>query len=185
MFEREFSDFHSASRLKEALELVRANSFGNVWLVGGAVYRAIANRLYGIEMKEADFDFIVEGVKNELKLSNGFTLKTNRFGNPKFVGEISIDFVPLANVYSIVHNQLDPKIENFLINVPLTVQSIAYDLDNERIVGDVGAQSLRDRTVAVNNFYFAEYAANKKGISVSEMIEKKASSLGFHAICPS
>ena len=47
-------------RYYEALCVARLNSCGGLWLIGGAVYRCIAQVLYGIPQHIADFDFIIE-----------------------------------------------------------------------------------------------------------------------------
>ena len=57
------------SKYKEAKEIVLLNSSGDIWLVGGRVYRNLANILYGILIpKSTDFDFIIETQNQEIFL---------------------------------------------------------------------------------------------------------------------
>ncbi|HLD05561.1 MAG TPA: hypothetical protein VJG90_07610 [Candidatus Nanoarchaeia archaeon] len=44
---------------EEALEIVRKNSTGKIWIIGGFVARNIAYQLYGHPEPNSDFDFIV------------------------------------------------------------------------------------------------------------------------------
>ncbi|HII15229.1 MAG TPA: hypothetical protein HA362_02855, partial [Nanoarchaeota archaeon] len=70
----------------EGLDIAKANSSGRMWLVGGAVYRSIANRLYGTPLPDkTDLDFAVESAAEEFKLPGGWELKTTRLGGPRFV----------------------------------------------------------------------------------------------------
>lgn len=171
------------SQLREALEIVKSNSSGKIWLIGGFVYRTIASQLYGIPKPEVDFDFIVENAVEHFTLPKDWSVQQNRFGNPKLVnGNNSIDYVPLDKVYSITSRALPPTIENYLSGVPLTVQSLAYDIYENKVMGDIGIDALKRRVVEINNLHFAEYAASKKGISVDEMIKRKAGSLRFMAV---
>ncbi len=170
-------------RLNEVLEIVKSNSSGKIWLIGGFVYRTIASQLYGIPKPEVDFDFIVEKTTEHFTLPKDWSVQQNRFGNPKLVHENNnIDYVPLDKVYSITSRNLPPTIENFLVGVPLTIQSIAYDVYENQIIGEMGIDALRRRVIEVNDIHFAQYAASKKGISVEEMIKRKADSMRFMAV---
>ena len=169
----------------EALKIVKRNSSGKIWLIGGFVYRTIAGQLYGLPKPEVDLDFVVEYSLFDFDLPSGWRADKNRFGNPKLVnGKKQIDYVPLGNIYSILQRQIEPTIENYLTGVPLTVQSVAYDVNENRIIGEIGIDALQRRVVEVNDLLFAEYAANKKNKSLQAMIEDKADGLGFTPIFP-
>lgn len=166
----------------EALEIVERNSSGNIWLIGGLVYRNLAHILYDVEKPETDYDFIVEKPK-KIVLPSNWKLKKNRYDGPKFVGEkFNIDFIPLSSVHSILRRKLDFTFENYLTGTPLTIQSIGYSIDDKKILGDVGLRALLDRTVGVNNLEQAEIYSFKKGRSIEEIIRRKAESLGFRAL---
>ena len=126
---------------------------------------------------------LVENTVNHFTLSGEWGIQQNRFDTPKFVcGNNSIDYVPLNKVYSITSRNLSPTIENFLTGVPLTIQYIAYDVYENKVIGEIGIDALRRRVIEINDVHFAEYAARKKGISVEEMVKKKAESMGFMAV---
>jgi len=171
----------------EALSIVRMNSLGNVWLIGGSVYRTIASQLYGIQKPDVDFDFIIEkptSVK-DFNLPEKWTVSANRFGNPKLIGPTqNIDFVPLKNIYSIKHRNLESSIDVYLTGVPLTIQSIAYDVTKNKVIGNIGMLALRNKVVEVNDLYYAQYCVLKKGKSLNEYIHEKADGLNFTAIYP-
>jgi hypothetical protein len=172
---------------EEALSIVKANSFENVWLIGGSVYRTIASQLYGISKPDMDFDFIIErpiSVK-DFNLPEKWTVSANRFGNPKLIGPTqNIDFVPLKNVYSIKHRHLKPSIDAYLIGVPLTVQSIVFDVRKNIIIGNIGIRALEMKLVEVNDIHYAKYASAKKGTLLREYISKYARELDFIPVYP-
>lgn len=169
----------------EASDIVKKNSFGKAWLIGGFVYRTIASQLYGLPKPDVDLDFIVENHVSDFDLPDGWAVNLNRYGNPKFVyGKKQIDFVPLKNIYSILQRNLEPTIENYLTGVPFTIQSIAFDVYDCLIIGEVGIAALKKRIVEVNNLSNAKYSAQKKNKALTVLIQEKADSLGFSAIFP-
>ena len=179
------SAINNCDQYAESLEIIRKNSLGKIWLIGGTVYRTIVSQLYGTQKPETDLDFIVEKPVEKFDLPFGWYVRENRFGNAKFInGAKQIDYVPLKTIFSICQRNIEPSIENYLSGVPINVQAMAYDVDTEKIIGDVGIEALLQGVVAVNNLYFAEYAANKKGKPVNAMIQEKADSLGFKPIFP-
>jgi len=164
----------------EAVDIVRRNSKGKLWLIGSFVYGTLAHILYDSKAPKADFDFVVEKPVLNFVLPQGWKVSMSRFWNPKFTkGDKSIDYVPLENVYSICSRKLKPTIENYLKGVPMTVQSIAFDVNESRIIGDVGIYAVTHKTVRVHNLEFAIYAAQKKNIPLDQMIQRKAAELGF------
>lgn len=169
---------------QEAIDVVRQNSIGNFWLVGGFVYRTLAHKMYGAPKPVVDLDFVVETPVKRPFLPCGWTMGINGFGNPKFVnGGRSIDYVPLEKVFSIRHRRLKPTMANFFSGVPLNVQSIAYDVNANQVIGETGIDGVVGQYVAVYDLFFAEYAAKKKRKTVEQMLREKAESLGFRAVC--
>lgn len=164
----------------QAVEIIRRNSSGNIWLIGGFVYRTIANQFYGAPKPQVDLDFIIEKTVKEFNLPRGWIVSENRFGNPKFVsGSKQIDYVPLDNIYSIRSRGLEPTIGNFLTGAPLNIQSIAFDVLGNELIGGIGLRAMANKIVKVLDIDFANYAAQKKGKTLRAYIQEKADSLGF------
>lgn len=165
----------------EALALVRANSTGKIYLIGSSIFKTLTKDIYGIETSDNDFDFIVEGIKNEWDLPKGWTVSKNRFGNPKLVfNEKQIDIVPINNIQAIESRGAPRTIESFLKFVPLNIQAFAFDIGSEKILGSEGIKALEEKVVRVNDKEYAKIASNKKGFkSVKDFIDKKAKELGF------
>ena len=136
---------------QEAVRIVRANSYGKIWLIGGFLYRTLASQLYGVKKPSKDFDFIVERAEHKLILPESWKVTVNRFGNPKFVGTFEIDFVTLNRVHSIMRRGVEPNIQNFLNGVPLNIHSLVYDVDNEEVIGNIGISALERKVVSVCN----------------------------------
>ena len=165
---------------EEAMEIVMSNSDGNVWLIGGMVYRGIAHELYGTDLPKVDFDFVVEKPKESYVLPNDWTVLQNSYGNPKFTnGTYEIDFVPLASVFSITRRKITPTFENFLTGTPLNIQSIAYCVKKGTVVGDIGINGIRDKVIRVNDPEEAIVYARLKGKSLEDIMLEKANQLGF------
>ena len=99
-------------------------------------------------------------------------------------GKVEIDYIPLDKIYSIIKRKMTPKIENYLSGVPLKIAAIAYDVKRGKLVDGGGLEAIKNRKVAVNNFFFANIAARKKGLTLREFILKKAASLNFTPTFP-
>ena len=165
---------------EEALEVVKANSRGFVYLIGGFLYRNIAHELYGTPKPEMDMDFIVEERQPEIRLPLGWGLQKNRFGNPKMTSSRgNIDIVPIHTVYQIETRGLEPTIWNFLAGTPLTNQAIAYDVNEGIVIGDSGIRALLDKTVGINDMDSIRNVAKKEEVTTDDYIAEKAKSLGF------
>jgi hypothetical protein len=93
-----------------------------------------------------------------------------------------IDFIPLESVVSIVRRKLKPKIGNFLTGTPLTIQSIAYNIKNKKIIGKMGLQALTEKTIAPNNKEQLKIYADRKHTTVRNIILEKALDLNFKPI---
>jgi len=169
----------------EASKIIERNSSGRIWLVGGLVYRTIANQLYGSPKPEMDLDFVVERAVETFHLPSGWTVERNSYGNPKLKkGRGKIDYIPLRNVLSIHRRGLKPTIKNFLTGVPLTIQSLAYDIQAKGVIGEIGIDALQRKVVEVNDLHSAEQIAQTKCMPLDEIIKTKAEELGFRPIFP-
>lgn len=169
---------------QEIMDIIQDNSCGDFWLIGGFVYRSIANKLYGIKKPMVDLDFIVEKPIEKIVFPDSWSRTVNRYGNLKFIKNdgMEIDFVPLENVHSIIRRGLSASIENFLTGTPLNIQSIAYDVKNKIIKGDIGTKAIAEQIVAVNDLEQAKIYSARKGKLINNIIQEKASSLGFKPI---
>ena len=164
----------------EALDIVKNNSQGKIWIIGGFVYRNIINKLYGTKLPEIDIDFIVEKINSKFELSKDYKLEINSFGNTKILKDkMQIDIVPLDNISYIKSKNLEPNILNYLKGTPLNIQSIAFDLDYKILIGDLGIESIKNKIIKINNLEFAKIAARKKNKTLEQYIKEKVGSLKF------
>jgi hypothetical protein len=167
---------------RQASTIINACSQGRKWLIGGFVFRNIARVLYGVPCQGIDLDFIVEEPQT-LACPPSWRVSQNSYGNPKLIGpNFNIDFIPLTNISFIKQRKLSPTFENFLTGTPLTVQSIAYDMVERRVVGNIGITALSSRTVAINNQEQAELSAQLRGVTVKQLVDRMATSLSFQAL---
>lgn len=165
----------------DSLKIVRQNSAGAIWLIGSGVYKILLSALYGRTFRVKDWDFIVEKVSAPLKLENDWELAETKHGNPKLKrSDFVIDLISLDNIHSIKERSIEPSIENYLSGVPLTIQSIAFDISANKLLGDVGVQSILQRTVGVNNEAEYNYAAGIYGDRYS--VKHYADALGLRVV---
>lgn len=170
------------------VEIARANSTGDLWVIGGFVYRHLAAELFHSKVFPSDIDFVASGPKpKKLHIPRGWDVNLNHYGTPKFKyssqrNRYSIDVSSMIGWDSIVRRNLQPTIENVLTGTPLTIQSIAYNVETEEIVGDIGINAILCKEVRVNNQIQADYYSMSRNISLGEFVKKKASSVGFTPI---
>jgi hypothetical protein len=72
-----------------------------------------------------------------------------------------------------------PTIENFIKHTPLTIQSIAYDIYEDKIIGEKGIQALLMKEVDINHTPQAEFYAQRKNKSLEQIILEKIKELNF------
>ncbi len=167
----------------EVLSIVKNNSQGNVYLIGGSVSRVLANELFGGTLLSHDFDFVVDKLNSDLTVPNGWDVSYQKFNNPTFKnGELEIDIFPLSDYSYIKQNNLKPTIENFLAGVPFSIQSMAFDIKKNILLGVDGIIALKNKTIGVHNEYSAREVAKRKNVSINQRMMTKAKSMGFDII---
>ncbi|MFH0870755.1 MAG: hypothetical protein V1866_06905 [archaeon] len=168
---------------RESLELVKANSEGRIWLIGGIVSRILISEIYHAGQPEHDYDFLVEKLRPNLKIPDGWSVENKKHGNPTFLrGNLEVDIFPITTSDHIKQNRLSPTIDNFFKGAPFTIQALAYDIASSQLIGEVGIDALKKREYKVNNLEEARRMAESKGITVNDRIKKKAKSLGLTPI---
>jgi len=181
-------DYHSEGFLKwsendgdyqAALRIVKNNSEGRIWLIGGAVYRTL---LFGDCDQAKDFDFIADYVRDDCDLfvPEGYSISRTGMGGLRlYSSNDSIDIVTLKDVFQIKSRGLEPSIKNYLSGVPLNIQSIVWDVGRRQIRGEIGIKAIGDRVLRVNDLEMAMNRAISKGMSIKQMLEEKAMELDF------
>ena len=168
---------------RDAVSIVRDNSEGNIFLVGGTVSRTLVSEIYGERRQGQDFDFVVDVLHEDLKVPDGWEVTNHKFGNPTFKkGGIEVDVFPLSDQRHIKDNELEPTIENFLEGVPFSIQALVFDVKRERLIGEDGIRALMDRKFEVHNVESAKDIAKRKGVSIDEVMMRKAVSMGFEVV---
>lgn len=174
---------HTLPGYELALDIAQKNTRGNLWLIGGTVSRVLVQELYNIPAKDFDYDFLCDELVNPLIIPPGWTVSHEKFGNPTFVKEsMEVDVWPLSTQDYVKENNLSPTIDNFLKGVPFTVQALVFDVKQKMLVGDVGIESIINRTFSVNNLQSARNLAARKGTSIDVRMRKTADSMGMKII---
>lgn len=179
MLEEKFKTYLKDPVFLEVLDLVKQNSKGKIWVIGGFLYKNLKNILYGGEIYNGDIDFIVEERNDVLKSVNGWEIQTNNYGSQNYVRDSNkMSFTGIGKAVR-VSGLENPTIEKFIEETPLNIQSIAYDLVDNKIVGEKGIGALKNRTVKINNKEQADYYAKRKGRELEEIMKEKAKELEF------
>jgi len=167
----------------EASRIVRSNSQGKIWLIGGTVSRSIIKAIYGHQKVQHDLDFLVEKLNNKLVIPKNWKIAKNRFDNPKLIkGNTEVDIVPLESAEYITENKLKPSIKHFLAGTPLDIQSLAFDINKGKLVGSLGIKALQKKEVRINNSKRFLAKAKRKGLTPEELLQHTAKSLGFKPV---
>lgn len=168
---------------QEVLKIVKANTKGKIWLIGGTVSRSIIKSIYGHSQPKHDLDFLVEGLNDKLITPKGWKISKNRFGNPRLIkGKLEVDIVPLKIAEYIVENKLKSSIKNFLAGTPIDIQALAFDIHNEKLIGPLGIKALQRKEVRINNYKRFSAKAKRKGLTPQELLQQKAKNLWFKAV---
>ncbi len=188
--------FEKNENFLDAISIVRQNSDGGkTWVVGGLVFRNIVGALDPTNQENIfDFDFIIEKEINKGKLivPKGWGLIETHFGDPRLVkGNMQIDIWSLNKAIdpgdkgAIENMTTNEKLESYFRRVPLTIQAIAYDVENKKIIGEKGIKAIKDKLIEVNKPEECLSFCKARKISVRNFISKKAKDLNFKAIYPS
>ena len=173
------------NEIPEILDIARRNSQGRVWIIGGFVYRGIIEKIYGHlpPVQGTDVDFLLEfNPKGDLVyIPEGWTQKTTGYNNIRLVrGETEIDLNYLGSFHSIQARGFPADIKHFFTGTPLNVQSIAYELTQQQVIGPEGIKAIRKKFVKINNLKEAEYELQGTGKGIDDLvIEKAATELNF------
>jgi len=174
--------------LRTGLEAIRKAYDKKIWLVGGFISDKAIQRLYGDATPcPKDVNLMLDRILDLGMIATPpgwYRTKTN-FGNLRFKKEsdqIDIWCLPGMKATGLPGHEL--TIEEYLDRVPLTIQSLAYDLEEGRILGSVGIDSIAERTVGVLSAIDAQEAASKRGQTIEQYLQIKAKKIGFYAELP-
>ena len=156
-------------------------SKGEVWLVGGFLYKRIVYDLYHRAISlPADIDFVVEEHERNGVFREGWAETKNMYGNPRYTKPgLVVDVMELRHIHSIVRRGVSPTIESYLSGVPLTMQSVAFQIQSKELIGEVGLSALEEQMVRVYNQEEAEDMAMRLRMTVAQYAGMKAAEVGF------
>jgi hypothetical protein len=188
----------------QVLEMLLGNTYGKIWMVGGSVASIIVKciqspgytptfdewNLYSLgDFPFRDFDFIVEEFRTDFRVASGWKKQTNTFGGIKLVRKspfrgqtIRIDIWKLLKHDPCRRRNLPYNMENVLRLTPLTIQSIAVDLQEARLIGDIGLNAIQSQTVGVNHLEEVENYSRVYRTTVEEYVRRKAREYNFTPI---
>lgn len=170
----------------EVLGLVQKNSTGRIWLIGGFLYKNLANILYGTGKYSYDIDFLVENRQDNLVDVSGWNIEQNNYGVKNYVRDTNkTSFTDLHKVIRISNPKAPKNIKEFMTNTPFNIQAISYSFEDQKIIGEKGILALKNRIISVNDISQAQYYAIRKGKKLTDIIVEKANELNFKYKLPS
>ncbi len=167
------------SPLKDFLSVIENERF---YIVGGYISSLAISKIYGIERPKTDLDILFKEKTdlNLIKTPTGWKRTLSTLGNFRLVnGEHQIDIWDLTTTKHILELGLEPTIESYLSIVPFTLQSLVYDFESRKVIGDIGLNAIHTQTVGVNNLSNAEPYYAKFRMSVNEAMQKFAAKYNF------
>lgn len=171
-----------SNRYKEAREIARRNSEGGLWLMGRFFYGNLLDEIHGEGTSDEDFegdiDFIAEKpVHEKFYIPKGWEFHMNiNYANPYFErGKEKIDLNYLVNFVGVRY----ANISNFLAGRPLNIYTIVFDCISQEVIGKTaGVRAMNDKIIKINNYEAAKDDAKRKGITIEELLIKKAENIG-------
>lgn len=176
---KEFTPHLKDQVFLEVLDLVKQNSKGKIWIIGGFLYKNLASALCGGKIYNYDIDFIVEEKNDVLKEVSGWQIQINNYGSQNYVrNDNKMSFTDIRKAIR-VSGLKNPTIKKFIEETPFNIQSIAYDINQNKVIGEKGIEALKSRIVKINNREQADFYAKRKGRKVEEIMKEKAKELNF------
>ncbi len=139
----------------ESLFLSRFKSSNwKLYLQGGMVRDSAIQVLTGIKIPTSDLDFVVEGCPSQEHLRNalvGFEVVQNSFGGFKVkFGGLSIDLWRIENHLGIGDSTSKLGVVGLLGSVTTSMDAIAFDVFNERVIDHGCVNSIKLRIIDLN-----------------------------------
>ncbi len=159
---------------KEIIEIINQVADGDIFLVGGFIYRTLISNIYQRDAGKSDLDFVVIGKIKEKELSRFEEhSKHNKYEGFRVSHRgLNIDICEMKSQYHIKKHNLQPTLKNYFDCVPLTIQAIAFDIKNNVILEQNAFDAIIRQEVIINNTLIDSDWLNKKAT-------KKAEELGF------
>jgi len=182
-FETQFKQFLvSNPQYLEARQLFDLNPAKNHWLGGGFIYRNLLRITHDWQVPDADLDVLIDTGKTHkepLNLPLGWTESETAFGCPKLLTTTGrqIDYIYLDKVVDLRISKLDYTVENFLTITPLTIQSVAYNIEQQKLIGSLGIEAIANKEIKINFPMRARFAALRRKMTMLEYLQSRADAL--------
>ena len=166
-----------------ALEAIGEVYNGKLWVVGGFISSLVIPLIHGYEVSHyTDLDILLAQTVDleRINMPGEWTKERTFFGYPRFSKEQDqVDIWCLPDMGVIRDRGLEHTIHSYLRTVPLTTQSLAYDIEEGKIYDDVGFRALETRMVGVNDLGELRNALKRSG---EGYLQRKAKKLKFASV---
>jgi hypothetical protein len=184
---------------EEIYDIACHNSKGPVWLVGGKVYRTLAEILFknNAGSKECDFDFLTSKATFFTHVPKRWRRATSDYSDCCSLYDVTKQSVgyrfheagtptrtfDLITFKKAIAAGKPASLEGYFESVPHTVQAIALDIKNQCLLGP-GKTEVMLRVVRINNKLEAIKQAKRLGSCIDCQLKQRIESLGFNPIRP-
>lgn len=193
-FRRSLEDFPLRDKI---FQIARENSYGSrTAIIGGFVYSGIARALYNQipaprQSDKIDIDIVIEekigGENNRLRVPKKWRVTQTKYGVSLRRDNVNVDLNYLEGFHAL-QQRSNPKLEDIFPLTPLNVQAIFYDINEEKVVGDMGIEAIEKKEVRVNNSFEAQRLVDiirkNRGekFTLDDLVQEKAERLGFNPV---
>ncbi len=169
-----FSRIVDEQKLTEIFDVINRITEGKTYLVGSFLFSSIASKMKGAEFSHDTLTFLTDGI-GKVDVPYDWKVERTRRGSIKFTTPKYTIFVKeLKDHPYLRYRSLPATIESYLDLVPLTIQSLAYDLQEQTLRGREGMKSLLSGEVGINNHSMATRLQEKVA-----KVRNSCSDLGF------
>jgi hypothetical protein len=145
---------HNIFKKNYFMKLV-SNASKNCFLAGSYLSSALVEQLYETKTIPSDIDFLVGEIDLKKLPKDWVVTKHNpkwlngRYGYKIKTNSEDIDILLFDQHYESQNHK--PGINSFLETAPISIQSIAFDLNKLRLIGNIGIKSIIEKRLWFNN----------------------------------
>lgn len=157
---------------------------GPRYVIGSFIYKKLIKALYRLDLTEPkEINYLVSRhrSKDTFTLPERWKLKYEK-GNPFIYShdDRKLTISTLSSFHFIRNGQRSESIGSYLGCVPFNINSIAFDLQSNRIIGKAGIEAISERILRVSNMEAARHYVKKNKIDkLDEHLREKAETLGL------
>ncbi|MFC1989729.1 hypothetical protein ACFLVW_04130 [Chloroflexota bacterium] len=166
----------SSPKLKKLISQI--NNHAEIFVFGGWCRDKIHIHKHGAVIASSDIDLIIDGVIPVSVLNEAIR---NHFGGFRLNLESTsqfVDFWPLNQTYAFREGFFAPSINNLLRSTVFDINSILFDIQNDRIINGLALDAIARRNISFNCIKYLDAFAELQAFRALYLANKLNYSLG-------